>query len=79
MHMHMHMHMCMCTSPSRECRDTHVQRCVWLLTATGVGDHPAAIGAVEDATKPHRCQILMILAQVDNGELMCLLVERYRG
>ena len=53
--------------------DTRVQRCVWLLTASGVGEHPAAIGAVVDAIMPHRCQI-MRLAQVDDGELVRLLV-----
>ena len=50
-----------------------MQRCVWLLTASGVGEHPAAIGAVVDAIIPHRCQI-MRLAQVDDGELVRLLV-----
>ena len=67
-HVHVHVHVRMCMSESR------VQRCVWLLTASGVGEHPAAIGAVVDAIIPHHCQT-MRLAQVDDGELVRLLVK----
>ena len=44
-----------------------------MLTATGVGERPAAIGAAVVATIPLGCQI-MRLAQVDDGELVRLLV-----
>ena len=65
---YIHMCMCMCMSESR----------VRVLTATGVGEHPAAIGAVEDATIPLRCQVVLV-ALVDDGELVRLLVGSDRG
>jgi hypothetical protein len=51
---------------------------VRVLTATGVGEHPAAIGAVVDATIPLRCQVVLV-ALVDDGELVRLLVGSDRG
>ena len=51
-----------------------------MLTATGVGERPAAIGAVVVATIPRFVQIRMLLAQVDDvGQLVRLLVGSYRG
>ena len=49
-----------------------------MLTATGVGEYPAAIGAVVDATIPLRCQVVLV-ALVDDGELVRLLVGSDRG
>jgi len=67
-YIHICMCMCMCMSESR----------VRVLTATGVGEHPAAIGAVVDATIPLRCQVVLV-ALVDDGELVRLLVGSDRG
>ena len=66
---YIHMCMCMCMSESR----------VRVLTATGVGEHPAAIGAVVDATMPPPCQVPVLVALVDDGELVRLLVGSDRG
>jgi hypothetical protein len=67
---YIHICMCMCMSESR----------VRLLTATGVGEHPAAIGAVEDATIPlPYCQVPVLVAVVDDGELVRLFVGSDRG
>ena len=68
---YIHICMCMCMSESR----------VRVLTATGVGEHPAAIGAVVDATIPLPCQVgvPVLVALVDDGELVRLLVGSDRG
>ena len=49
-----------------------------MLTATGVREHPAAVGAVVDAIIPRLFQILMHVAQVDDGKLVRLLVARLK-
>ena len=55
--------------------DTRVQRCVWLLTASGVSEHPAAVGAVVEAAVPLAGLAMAILAQVVDGELVRLWFE----
>eukprot|EP00964_Phaeocystis_antarctica_P045087 scaffold25934_cov56-Phaeocystis_antarctica.AAC.3 len=62
-------------------RRARTQRCAWFLTATGVEERPAAIGAVVVATIPFGCHICHIMrwALVDDGELVRLLVGSYRG
>ena len=50
-----------------------------MLTASGVSEHPAAVGAVVEAAVPLAGLAMAILAQVVGEEFVRLLVESYRS
>ena len=53
--------------------------CARFLTATGICEDPAAVGAVVEAAVPLAGIAIAIRAQVVDGELVRLLVESYRS
>eukprot|EP00964_Phaeocystis_antarctica_P045081 scaffold25933_cov64-Phaeocystis_antarctica.AAC.1 len=53
--------------------------CARFLTAAGLREHPAAVGAVVDAAVPLAGIAIAIRAQVVYRELVRLLVESYRS